>query len=190
MDFGICLSLHERRASVSTVRLVASHGHFSYNRPAVCACGDREAHKIAATREDHYWRPLRRADLELRDLFNLYPQPWHRGLAANVADANVRLGHGRRDRGNVDRKSALVRSGILLGHRRYVASRPHAEPALWFSRLAVHQFFYLALRYHRGRDFPDVDPAIPALSDVDRACVVVVGVLLRGDAYRRRAHWR
>jgi len=185
LDFGICLSLHERRASVSTIRLAASHGHFSYNRPAVRACGDRAALKIAAARENHYWRSLRHADLELRDLFNLYPQPWHHGLAANVANANVRLGHDRRDRGDVDWKSALVRSGILLGHRRHVASRPHAESALWLSRLALHQFLYLALRYHRGRRFPDADPAIPALSDVDRACVVLVGVLLRGDAYRR-----
>ena len=184
MDFGICLSLHERRASVSTVRIAASHGYFSYNRPAVRACGDRAAHKIAATREDHYWRPLRRADLELRDLFNLYPQPWHRGLAANVADANVRLGHGRRDRGNVDRKSALVRSGILLGHRRYVASRPHAEPALWFSRLAVHQFFHLALQHYCRRGFPDADPPLSAISDVDRPRMVVVGVLFRGHAGR------
>jgi len=50
----------------------------------------------------------------------------------------------------------------------------HAKPALWFSRLAVHQFFYLALRYHRWRRFPDADPAIPALSHVDRARVAVV----------------
>ena len=185
LGFWNLLSLHERRASVSTVRLAASHGDFSYNRPAVRACGDRAALKIAASREDHYRRSLRRADSELRDLFDLHSQPWACGLAANAADANVRLGHGRRDRGNVDRKSALVRSGILLGHRRYVASRPHAEPALWFSRLAVHQFFYLALRYHRGRDFPDVDPAISAVSSVDPARVAVVRVLFCGDAYRR-----
>ena len=108
LDFGICLSLHERRASVSSVRLAARHGHFSYDRPALRACGDRAALKIAATREGNYWRSLRRADFELRDLFNLHSQPWACGLAANLADANVRLGHGRRDRGNVDRKSALV----------------------------------------------------------------------------------
>ena len=36
-------------------------------------------------------------------------------MAADVADANVRLGHGRGDRGNVDRKSALVRGRVLLG---------------------------------------------------------------------------
>src|SRR6266516_3123366 len=185
LDFGIYLSLHERRASVSTVRLAARHSHFSHDRLALRACGDRAAHKVAATREDYYRRPLRGADVELRHLFNLYPQPRRYGLAANFADANVRLGHGRSDRGDVDRKSALVRSGILLGHRRHVASRPHAKPALWLSRLAVHQFFYLALRHHRGRRFPDADPAIPALSHVDRARVVVVGVLFCGDAYRR-----
>jgi len=37
-----------------------------------------------------------------------HSQPGRGGLAADVADANVRLGHGRGDGGNVDRKPALV----------------------------------------------------------------------------------
>ena len=56
---------------------------------------------------------------------------------------------------------------------------------LWFSRLAVHQFFHLALRHHRRRGFPDADSPIPAISHVDRARVAVVGVLFCGHVRRR-----
>ena len=48
------------------------------------------------------------ADLELPGLPGFHSQPGRGGLAADVADANVRLGHGRRDCGNVDRTPALV----------------------------------------------------------------------------------
>src|SRR6266404_1669416 len=174
---------------MSTVRLAACHGHFSYNRPPVRACGDRASHKISASRKRDYRGPLSRARFELYRLFSFYPEPWRCGLAANVADANVRLGHGRCDRGDVDGQPAMVRGGILLGHRRHVASSSHAKPALWLSGLAVHQFFHIAFSHYRQRGFPDVDPPVPATSDVDRARVVVVGVLFFGYADCRCADW-
>ena len=104
-------------------------------------------------------------------------------LAANAADATVRLGHVGRHRRDVDRKSALVRGRIFLGNWRHVASRSHAKPAIWFSRLAIHQLFYLAFRHYHRRGLPDVDSTIPAISDVDCAHVRVDGVLFCGDAH-------
>ena len=59
-------------------------------------------------------------------------------MAADVADGVLRLGNSRCDRGDVDRKSALVRGRVFLGDWRHVASSSHAQLALWFSRLAVH----------------------------------------------------
>ena len=61
----------------------------------------------------------------------------YRDLAANVALATVRLGHGRRNRRDVDWKPALVRGGIFLGNWWDVASRTHSESALRISRPAI-----------------------------------------------------
>ena len=55
-----------------------------------------------------YQRPLDGTDLELCRLSDFHPQPWHRRLATHAANANVRLGHGGRNRGDVDWESALV----------------------------------------------------------------------------------
>ncbi len=84
------------------------------------------------------------------------------------------------DRGDVDRKSALVRGGIFLGDWRYLAGCTHAKSAFRFSRLAIHQLFHLALRNHHRRRFPDVDSPISTIPHVDRASVYLVGVLFCG----------
>ena len=47
-------------------------------------------------------------DPELSRLSDFHPQPRHRRLATDAANANVRLGHGGRNRGDVEWKSALV----------------------------------------------------------------------------------
>jgi hypothetical protein len=144
------------------------------------------AHKIAAAGEDDYRSPLSGADLELRRLFGFYPQPRHRGLAAYVAHANVRLGHGGRNRGDVDGKSTLVRGCVFLGDWGHVAGRAHAKPAFWVSGLAVHQLFHLAFMRHCRCGVPDVDSPIPAIPHVYRASVAVVGILFCGySGYRQ-----
>ena len=83
----------------------------------------------------------------------------------------------------------MVRGRILLGNWWHLAGRAHAESALWVPRLAVYQFFHLALRHHRGRCFPDVDPWIPTISDIDCAGMVMVGVLFCGHVRCGRADW-
>ena len=137
--------------------------------------------KSPPPKNDHYQRSLGGSDRELCRLSDLHPQPWHRDdwqhmLPMQLCD----WGMVGRNRGDVDRKSALVRGGVFLGDWRHVASRAHARLALWFSRLAIYQFFHLALRYHRRRGIPDVDPRIPTIPHVDRARVSLVGVLFCG----------
>ena len=108
MDFGISVRSHESGAAISGLRSAASHGHFAHHRVALCACRNRLAHKIAADREGDSHCAFGRTGLELCHLLNFYSQPRSGGLAADVADANVRLGDGGGDRSDVDRKSALV----------------------------------------------------------------------------------
>ena len=160
----------------------SSHGNFYHHRVAVCAGRVGAAHKIAANRAVDHHCVVSGADLELPGLSDFHSEPGRDGLATDAANADVRLGHGRRDRGNVDRAPALVRGCVFLGNRWHAASRPYAEPALWFSGLAVHQFLYLALMHYRRRGFPDVNTRLSTLPDLHCPCVVVVGVLFRGHA--------
>ncbi len=95
-------------ARISTVRFAASDGDFPNHRAAVRACRTGSAHKIAKDRAGDHRCVLSGAYLELSGLSGLHSQPGRGGLAADVADANVRLGHGRGDGGDVDRKPALV----------------------------------------------------------------------------------
>ena len=175
---------HERLASISTVRLAASHGDFHHHRVALCAGRIGATYKIAADRAADHRRVVIGADLELPGLSNFHSEPGRGGLAADVANANVRLGHGRRDCGDVDRASALVRGRVFLGTWGYAASRSYAEPALWFPGLAVHQFLYLPLVHYRRRGFPDVNTRLSTIPDLHCACVAVVGVLFRGHNRR------
>src|SRR5438046_6572456 len=161
---------------VSAIWPAAPHGDFSYNRPPVCACRARVAREIAACGTGDCRCSLDTARVELCRLLNFRAQSRHRDLATNAATPTLRLGNGRRHRSDVDGKSALVRGGVFLGDWRHAGGRAYAQLALWFSRLAVHQLFYVALRYYHRRGFPDADAAIPPIPLVDRARVSVVGV--------------
>src|SRR5262245_49062546 len=101
--------------------------------------GDREAGVRGA---------LGGADFKLSRVPDLRSESGGRGLARHVANANVRLGYRRGDRGNVDRTPTLVRGRVFLGDWRHVAGGPYAKPSLWFPGLAIYQFFHLALRHH------------------------------------------
>src|SRR5204863_9434017 len=122
----------------------------------------RAENAIHQAGKSHYRNPFRRADFELRRFSRFHPQPRNRRLATDVTNANVRLGDGRGDRGDVDGKSALVRGRVLLGNWRHASSRPHAEPALRFSRLAVYKFLYLAFSHYHRRDSLAVDSPVSA----------------------------
>ena len=78
--------------------------------PHWCAAQNR-----AGIEKDDYRCALGRFDVELCRLSGFYPQPRNCGLATDVADANVRLGHGRRDRGYVVWESTLVRGRVTSG---------------------------------------------------------------------------
>src|SRR5438876_1127608 len=80
---------HCNGAPVSTIWLAASHGHFSYNRLALCACWHRALHKIVARRTCHYRCSLNRTNLQLYRLPNFRSQLRHGDVAANAAFATV-----------------------------------------------------------------------------------------------------
>jgi hypothetical integral membrane protein (TIGR02206 family) len=59
---------------------------------------------------------------------------------------------------------------------------------LWFSRLAIHQLFYFALRHNCRRRLSDTYPPLPALSHVDRAHFYLVRALFCRHHDRGRAN--
>ncbi len=96
-------------SSVPGLRRRASRGHFPDRRAAVwarCSCAPC---KVESRRARDHRSAFRAAVSKLCGLFDFCAlSRRHRELAANVAAPALRLGNGRRDRGDVERQPPLV----------------------------------------------------------------------------------